>query len=108
MISKTCSQEAISSETVPCAALSLTHEAFNNPYLKAIELPQLPLGDPGSVSPEIARRSCRRDRVVWRPLGGWFKCASITSPTMTLNRLGERDAATIIERLVGNKDFRLT
>ena len=28
--------------------------------------------------------------------------------TLTLNRLGERDAATIIERLVGNKELRRT
>jgi hypothetical protein len=27
--------------------------------------------------------------------------------TLTLNRLGEREAASIIERLVGKKNFRL-
>jgi len=41
------SRSHFSTETVPCAALSLIRRAFNNPYLKAIELPQLPL-DPNS------------------------------------------------------------
>ena len=36
--------------------------AFNYPYLKAIELPQLSFGDLGSVCPDIAHQSRNWDR----------------------------------------------
>jgi hypothetical protein len=43
------------------AALSLIRGAFNEPYLKALEISQLPLGELGSVFPDIAHQEARKD-----------------------------------------------
>ena len=62
-----------------------------------------------SVGPWIELKLFRRCSIVtFRPEfnAPWMGQPHVTS--LTLNRLGEREAATIIDGLVGNKDFRLT